>query len=144
MDQGATIELCAHVRVLRAAVEIETCRSGGPGGQHVNTTDSAVQLRCPLWALIGCSPQALERLRQLAGSRLCSDDSLLLRCEQDRSQQRNRELVWERLRQLVGQALRVPRPRKATRPSRGSVERRLAGKRLRSDKKRQRRGDPEE
>ena len=136
---GASIPLVGHVRVLREALQVDTTRAGGPGGQHVNTTESAVQLRLALWGLIGLDEQGRERLRRLAGRRLTGDDELLIRCGQERSQQRNRELAWQRLRDLVVQAQRRPVRRRPTKPTRGAIERRLQAKQERSQKKSRRR-----
>jgi ribosome-associated protein len=114
-------------------------RSSGPGGQGVNTTDSRVEL---VWDL-GASAlpgEVVDRLRRRLGSRL-SGDALVVVASERRSQLRNREAARERLAALVRDALApLPPPRRATRPSRGATERRLAAKHHRAATKRARRG----
>jgi len=113
--------------------------AGGPGGQNVNKTSSAVQLRFfPGSAGVFSDPQ-LYRLIQLAGKRAAKDGSILIQASRHRTQERNREDARERLKQLVLKALEPPPPpRKKTRPSRGAVERRLKAKAGRSQIKKMR------
>lgn len=114
-------------------------RSGGPGGQAVNKLATRAQLRVALGDLQGLSDEAEARLRLLAGRRLTRADELLLDSDEHRSQLANRRACLKRLRALVAEALAGPRPRKPTRPSRASKERRLAEKRQRGKKKESRR-----
>lgn len=137
-----SVRLARGVTVPDAALRYRATRSSGPGGQHVNKTSTRVELRVAL-ADLPIDDRAMGRLRRLAGSRVTSDDELILASEETRSQRRNREDALERLRELVGRALVPPKRRVATRPSRGSVERRLAAKRERGEKKRLRRPPPE-
>jgi ribosome-associated protein len=108
-------------------------RSGGPGGQSVNTTDSRVEL---LFDLAG-SPSVPEHLRDRALARLghrLVDGRVSVTASEYRSQHRNREAARVRLAELLDRAFAPPPPRRRpTRPTRGSKERRLAGKRRRSD-----------
>lgn len=108
-------------------------RSSGPGGQSVNTTDSRVEL---LFDLAG-SPSVPDHLRARALSRLASrlvDGRVSVTASEYRSQHRNREAARARLGELLERAFAPPAAkRRATRPTRGSKERRLAGKRRRSD-----------
>ena len=103
-------------------------RSGGAGGQHVNTTDSAVILRFD----VGNSPNlplaVKNRLAILAGSRLTRDGVLVLRSEGTRSQLLNRQEVRERLIALIQEATIVPKKRRPTKPTRASQTRRVDGK----------------
>jgi ribosome-associated protein len=114
-------------------------RSSGPGGQSVNTTDSRAEL---LFDLAG-SPSVPEHLRRRALSRLSHrlvDGTLGITASEYRSQHRNREAARIRLTDLLERAFAPPTPqRRPTRPTRGSKERRLAGKRRRSDIKSMRR-----
>jgi ribosome-associated protein len=116
-------------------------RSSGPGGQGVNTTDSRVELS---WDLAGSDllPPALrERAVEGLGSRLVNG-VLTITASEHRSQLRNREAAAARLAALVAGAIAPPpRARRATRPSRGSVERRIAEKKRRGQTKRNRRAD---
>ena len=114
-------------------------RSGGPGGQSVNTTDSRVEL---LFDLAG-SPSVPEHLRVRALGRLAHrlvDGKLSVTASEYRSQHRNREAARARLTDLLMRSFAPPTPpRRPTRPTRGSKERRLAGKKRRSDVKSMRR-----
>jgi ribosome-associated protein len=117
-------------------------RSSGPGGQGVNTTDSRVELS---WDLAGSPllPPALkERAAERLGSRLVQG-VLTVTASEHRSQLRNREAAAARLGGLVASAIAAPpRVRRATRPSKGSVERRIAEKKRRGETKRNRRPGP--
>lgn len=117
-------------------------RSSGPGGQGVNTTDSRVELS---WDLTGSSllPTALkERAVERLGARLVNG-VLTITASEHRSQLRNREAAAARLGGMVGSAIAPPpRVRRATRPSKGSVERRISAKKRRGETKRNRRPDP--
>jgi ribosome-associated protein len=122
-----------------SSLTVTQSRSGGPGGQHVNTTASQVEMRLALDALVGLSPAARERLERLAGSRLTGEGVLVLHSDETRSARRNRELAWERLCALVLAAATIPRPRRATKPTRASRQRRLTAKAHQADRKRDRR-----
>lgn len=114
-------------------------RSGGPGGQHVNTTDSRVELG---WDLAG-SAAVPEHLRARALARLAGrlvDGRVSVVASEYRSQHRNREAARQRLADLLERAFAPPPPRRRpTRPSRGAKERRLAGKKRRGGVKAMRR-----
>jgi ribosome-associated protein len=113
-------------------------RSSGPGGQGVNTTDSRVELVWDLSASTLPEP-LLDRVRRRLPGRLTGDTLVVVATER-RSQLRNRESARERMAALVRAALAPPPPpRRATRPSRGAIERRLESKRRRSMTKRHRR-----
>lgn len=103
-------------------------RSSGPGGQNVNKVASAVQLRFDLAGSAVLGPEVKARLRALAGRRLTADGALLIVARTQRSQEQNRREAHERLADLIRRALIAPTPRKATRPTRASRERRLQGK----------------
>ena len=133
------IRLAPGVTVANAALTFSTSRSSGPGGQNVNKTESKVELRVSIGAIIGLSWKAQDRLVMLAGSRLTADGDLIMTCDETRSQRTNREMVIDRLSELVRDAQAVPKPRKRTRPGRGAIERRLRDKASTSDKKRERR-----
>ena len=119
-------------------------RSSGPGGQSVNTTDSRAELSYDL----GRSPSLPEHLRERALGRLAGrlvDGVLTVAASEQRSQLQNREAAERRLADLLREAVAAPpEMRRATRPTRGSQERRLAGKRQRSELKKGRRGTRDE
>ncbi len=110
-------------------------RSGGPGGQHVNTTSSRITLR---WSIPDSAlPAALKpRLIQRLGTRLTTRGELIVHADGHRSQLRNREAARERLVCLLRGALVQQRKRRATRPTRGSQRRRVQAKKQRGERKR--------
>ena len=103
-------------------------RASGPGGQHVNTTDSAVMLRFDVAASPGLPDVVKQRLADLAGSRMTRDGVLILRSEGARSQLLNRQEVRERLFALIREATIVPKKRRPTKPTKASQKRRVDGK----------------
>ena len=114
-------------------------RSSGPGGQHVNTTDSRIQVR---WNVLETAPLTeteRARVRNKLASRLTESGDLILASDAHRSQHRNREEVTERLAAMLREALIPPKPRKKTKPTRASRERRLDEKRKKSRTKKDRR-----
>ncbi len=145
MLAGVIEDVRVNDRLTIAAAELawRFSRSSGPGGQGVNTTDSRVELS---WDLIGSAllPIALkERAVERLGARLVHG-VLVVTASEHRSQLRNREAASARLAALVASAVAPPpRVRRATRPSKGAVERRIAAKKRRGETKRGRRGDLE-
>jgi ribosome-associated protein len=107
-------------------------RSTGAGGQHVNTTDSAVQLRFDVANSPNLPEAVKRRLGALAGRRMTADGVLLLRSEGSRSQALNRQEVRERLFELIRAATIVPKPRKTTKPSKAAKAKRVDAKKARS------------
>lgn len=109
-------------------------RAAGPGGQHVNTTSSAVQLR---WTPSASSIPApiKKRFERIFGSRLTNDGELVLEASAYRSQMRNREDARARLKEMIVKAATPPKRRIKTRPTAGSVRRRLKAKKTRSEVK---------
>lgn len=97
-------------------------KASGPGGQHVNKTASAVQLRYDV-AASALDPAIKQRLIRLAGSRMTQDGVLILHVEDHRSQERNRAEARTRLIRLIRQASRKPKPRIKSRPSLSSIKR---------------------
>ena len=111
-------------------------RSPGPGGQNVNKVATACELRFFVAATILLDDGGKARLRALAGRRLTQGDEIVIEAHRHRSQEANRRDALERLGQLIAQARHVPKPRKATRPSRAARQRRLDSKRIQQHTKR--------
>jgi len=139
MSPPDPLAISADLQLPLAELEFRASRSGGPGGQHVNTSSTRVEV----WWDVAGSPSLSEeqRARLLArlASRLDSSGRLRLVASRTRSQLRNREEATERLREVVAAALVVPRTRKPTRPTRAAKAARLEAQRRRSATKRDRR-----
>ena len=121
-------------------MQLTASRSSGPGGQHVNTTDSRIQLRWNIKTSPTLSTYQRNILLRVMASRVTEDGDLILACDTNRSQRRNREEVLQRLAAMVRTALIPPKPRKKTKPTRASREKRLDLKKRRSDLKKGRSG----
>ncbi len=113
-------------------LEWRTTGSGGPGGQHANTSDTRVEVRFAVATSPSLGPRQRARLLERLGpiARATSSDS--------RSQARNRDLALERLRTRLADALKVDKPRRATRPTRSATQARLDAKRHQARRKQQR------
>jgi ribosome-associated protein len=126
------------VTIPDAELEITTSRSSGPGGQHVNKTDTRVSVRWNLEASAALSDMLRSRVRRNLESRLTESGDLLVHCDTHRSQRRNRDEALQRLAALVREALVPPKFRRKTRPSAASRRQRLENKRRRGDIKQSR------
>ncbi len=120
-------------------LQVRASRSGGPGGQHVNTTSSRIELRWDISTSRALDEDRRALLLARLASRLTTDGVLVLHASEHRSQLRNREAALGRLRTLVTEALTVAEQRRPTRPSRAARRRRLDAKRSRADLKQLRR-----
>lgn len=131
----ATRAIPRHELVVRAT------RSGGPGGQHVNTSSSRVEIRWNPSRSAALTPDEKDRVAQRLASRLDTEGWIRVAASDTRSQRQNRLLAEQRLASLVLRALHVRKKRVKTAPSAGAREERLRLKKLRSRRKRERGGD---
>lgn len=136
----AVIRITDNVAIDDREVEERFVRASGPGGQNVNKVATAVELRFDVRAS-SLPSDVKDRLLVRAASRVTADGVLLIDSREHRTQARNREAARERLVELIAQAARTPRRRKATRPGRAAREKRLDAKKLRSKVKALRRRD---
>lgn len=140
-DHHGQVRLAPGVFVRDDDLTFRAVRSAGPGGQNVNKRSTKVELRIAIDA-IPLDRGARTRLARLAASRLTDAGEIIITADEERSQRRNRDAALARLRELVARALVRPKPRKPTRPTRGSVERRIREKKQRAETKRLRRRPP--
>ena len=131
----ADLYVAPGVLIPESAIAFSASRASGPGGQNVNKVSSKVELRVEVAQIRGLGPDAQERLRLVAGKRWIEGGFLLVTASETRNQPENRELAEQKLVALVQQALVVPKKRKATKPTKGSQERRVASKKARSQTK---------
>ena len=126
--KAAPIWIAGGLVIDSAEIEETFVRATGPGGQHVNTTSSAVQLRFDVRHSPSLPDDVRQRLERLAGRRLTREGVLVMMAQGERSQKRNREEVLDRLVALIRAAARPPVPRKKTKTPRSSKRRRLDDK----------------
>lgn len=112
---------------------ITFARSSGAGGQNVNKTSTKVIIHWPVGKSAVLSDAEKSRVREKLVNRINNEDELVIMSEEERSQPQNRELAIARLRELVAQALHVPKKRRPTRPTKGSKLRRIESKKQRSE-----------
>ena len=139
MRDDATLRITPTIAIPFAELTFRASRSGGPGGQHVNTSSTRVELWWDAAHSPSLSADERARIRIRLAHRLTEDGLLRFVCGATRSQAQNRALAIERFQETLARALTVPKRRKPTRPSRGVKERRLAEKRKQGERKRERR-----
>ncbi len=139
MADDGEIRINARLAVPRGELELKATRSGGPGGQHVNTSSTRIELVWDVASSPSLTEVQRERLLTRLASRLDSQGRLRLVAQGERSQLQNREAALTRFADVVRRALVVPKARKATKPTRASKERRLQQKKQRGQLKRERR-----
>jgi ribosome-associated protein len=113
-------------------------RSSGPGGQNVNKVATAVQLRFDAGKFPALDEEVKIRLKRLAGRRMTAEGVIVIEARRYREQEKNRTDARERLVLLIRRAIEKPRPRRQTRPTRASIQRRVEGKKKRGNVKQMR------
>jgi ribosome-associated protein len=133
------MEVAPSVSAPPGTLRLQFARGGGPGGQNVNKLNTKAELWVEVARLTGLTLAAKSRLRALAGSRLTQLDQIHLSSESNRSQEANRQDVFDRLREMIVQAKVEPKLRRKTKPSKAAKRRRLEQKRHRATIKSRRR-----
>jgi ribosome-associated protein len=136
------IRITDQISIDEGELEESFVRSSGPGGQNVNKLSTAVQLRFDVRSSPSLPNDVALRLMRLAGRRMTKEGVLVLIAQNHRTQERNRADARERLIALIQQAAVKPIPRRATKPSRASKQKRLEGKKHRAVIKRHRQAKP--
>lgn len=132
------IRVTPSISIDESELSFEFVRASGPGGQNVNKVATAVQLRFDAARTRAFGEEVFERLRRVAGSRMTREGVVVITAQRYRTQERNREDAIDRLVRMVARAAYPPRPRKKTKPTRASQERRIEEKKRRGEKKRAR------
>jgi len=136
------LRITSRISLDEGELEERFVRSSGPGGQNVNKVASAVQLRFRIVDSPSLPEAVRQRLVRVAGRRVDKSGVLTIEARRYRDQSRNREDAVERLVRLIRRAAETSAPRRPTRPSAASRERRLDEKRKRGEIKKSRRSDP--
>ncbi len=142
MADDGMLDISPELRLPLSELDVRASRAGGPGGQHVNTSSTRVELWWDVAGSRALSEEQRQRLLARLAGRLDRAGRLRVVEGGSRSQLRNRQAATERLTRLVAEALRIPKTRKRTRPSRAAKAARLEAKRRRAAVKRERRRPP--
>lgn len=129
------IDVAPNIHVAESELEFSFARSGGPGGQHVNKTSSKVILHWDVGASPGVPDAVKQRFIKQYRTRITEAGVLVIDCDENRSQHRNREIVVERLKGMLEAVAKPPKRRIPTRPSKGAKKRRRVAREKHSEKK---------
>jgi ribosome-associated protein len=132
------VEIDATLSIPRSELDFRATRSGGPGGQHVNTSSTRIELTWDVGGSAALTDAQRDRIVTRLASRIDARGVLRLVSSGSRSQHQNREAVTERFAKLIAGALHVPKPRRKTRPPKSAKETRLREKKQRGERKRMR------
>jgi ribosome-associated protein len=136
------IRITAKISIDEREIAESFVRASGPGGQNVNKLSTAVQLRFDVRGSPSLPPEVAMRLEKLAGARLTREGVLIITAQRHRTQAANRQDALHRLLDLIRRAAVAPVPRRPTRPTAASRERRIESKKRRAGIKTQRRAKP--
>ncbi|HWB20735.1 MAG TPA: alternative ribosome rescue aminoacyl-tRNA hydrolase ArfB [Phycisphaerales bacterium] len=139
-ESGGKVLLGRGAWAWREKIRWSFSRSRGPGGQAVNKISTKAELRISVLDIEDMDEEARRRLRAMAGKKLTNADEVVISADVERSQLANREACLERLRVMVGSAMKRPRVRKKTKPPASVKRKRLEGKRIRGEIKSGRKG----
>lgn len=123
------------IEILTSELKFKATRSSGSGGQHVNKVSSKVELQFNLKDSLGLNIEEKTRLLENLKTRLTKESTLILQCDESRSQHRNKEIVIKRFTTIIKQGLIVKKVRVRTKIPKSVIKKRLKNKRFRSDKK---------
>ena len=138
-EPGGGLEINESLTIPRSELRARASRSGGPGGQHVNTSSSRIEVEWNVRTSAVLDDARRARLLEKLATRIDGEGDLRVVASDSRSQTQNRRRAEERLASLVRAALVIPKPRRKTKPTRASKEARLGEKKRRADTKRHRR-----
>jgi len=128
------ITISPHIHLADDEIEFEAIRSSGPGGQNVNKTSTAIHLRFDIPAS-SLPREVKQRLLATHDTRISKEGVIVIKAQEERSQTRNREQAILRLKQIIQEALKVPKRRVATKPKKSAVKKRLDTKTRRGQMK---------